>query len=584
MASVRGMTPEAILALIKRELANVKLSEGQIRDLIQTNADIVDSIVNLEDQVQAGLTGEALDQLNLDLQQLRSDLQAQAAALAAADTTLQENAQTLIDNQEEMALLSVLLSDEGFLNTETIKPGTLLGEHLAAQTVSALNIASGAIVSEKIAADAITANHILAESITGDRLVARTVGADRLMADSITANEISSGAITTNELAAGAVSAENISAEGISADLITAGSLSATRVELDGDDLATQMQFILAEMDRKQNSVWTQVDRLNRMVLDDKVTPAFNALYGDLKIPNNAYAPFAKWLNTSHNRLGADGLPALIDLRSQRDETLNVWTLKFSQLFEGRIQTYVGGRFVKEYVQDPSINSYPSIRLDNIDQVIWYAESHATYAYAWTQGYNVGGAQPRYPSNEYSYTDPHVVNVFTVYNDVQILDAIRGAVSMSTPIYRTRGTQGGKSFAKLHGTDRSVSEIVYPTDISEKADWFAPVFSVKLEAPASKISIDATMHIGQPRRSDRYGFAVFKNDTLIDFVVEGGVGSLSGASIRFSHEDVNMHKTITTPLYTEDRFRLIPIILRNIPGPSVDAFIMHWEVIVTTSR
>ena len=584
MASVRGMTPEAILALIKRELANVKLSEDQIRDLIQTNTDIVDSIANLEDQVQAGLTGEALDQLNLDLQQLRSDLQAQAAALAAADTKLQENAQALIDNQETLGVLSVLLSDEGYLNTEAIKPESLLGEHLAARTVAALNIAAGAIVSEKIAADAITANHILAESITGDRLVARTVGADRLVADSITANEISSRSITTNELAVGAVSAENISAEGISADLITAGSLSATRVELDGDDLATQMQFILAEMDRKQNSVWTQVDRLNRIVLEDKVTPAFNALYGDLKIPNNAYAPFAKWLNTSYNRLGADGLPALIDLRSQRDETLKVWTLKFSQLFEGRIQTYVGGRFVAEYVQNPSTHSYPSIRLDNIDQVIWYAESHATYVYAWTQGYNVGGDQPRYPSNEYSYTDPHVVDVFTVYNDVELMNAIRGAVSMSTPIYRTRGTQGGKTFVKFHRTDRSVSEVIYPTDISQKSEWFPPVLGVELEAPASKITIEGTMHIGQPRRSDRYGFAVFKNNTLIDFVVDGGVGSLSGGSVLFSHEDIHLYKTITTPLYTEDRFRLIPIILRNIPGPSVNAFIMHWEVIVTTSR
>ena len=564
MASVRGMTPEAILALIKRELANVKLSEGQIRDLIQTNSDIVDSIVNLEDQVQAGLTGEALDQLNLDLQQLRSDLQTQAAALVEVDTALQENAQVLIDNQEEMAILSGLLSDEGYLNTEKIKPESLLGEHLAARTVAALNIAAGAIVSEKIAADAVTANHIVSGAIVSEK--------------------IASGAVTTKELAAGAVEAENISAEGISADLITAGSLSATRVELDGNDLSTQMQFILSEMDRKQNSVWNQVDRLNRIVLEDKVTPAFNALYGDLKIPNNAYAPFAKWLNTSHNRLGADGLPALIDLRSQRDETLKVWTLKFSQLFEGRIQTYVGGKFVAEYVQDPSTHSYPSIRLDNIDQVIWYAESHATYVYAWTQGYNVGGAQPRYPSNEYSYTDPHVVDVFTVYNDVQILDNIRGAVSMSTPIYRTRGTQGGKTFVKFHRTDRSVSEVVYPTDISQKSEWFPPVLGVKLEAPASKITIEGTMHIGQPRRSDRYGFAVFKNDTLIDFVVDGGVGSLSGGSALFSHEDIHLYKTITTPLYTEDRFRLIPIILRNIPGPSVNAFIMHWEVIVTTSR
>lgn len=584
MASVRGMTPEAILALIKRELANVKLSEGQIRDLIQTNADIVDSIVNLEDQVQAGLTGEALDQLNLDLQQLRSDLQTQAAAFAAADATLQENAQTLIDNQEEMALLSVLLSDEGFLNTETIKPGTLLGEHLAAQTVSALNIASGAIVSEKIAADAITANHILAESITGDRLVARTVGADRLVADSITANEIAANAVTTNELAVGAVVAENISAEGISADLITAGSLSATRVELAGNDLATQMEFILSELDRKFNGVLDNVDRLNRILIEDRVTPAFNALYGDLNIPKNAYAPFAKWVNTSYNMLGRDGEPTLIDLRVERIAAQNAWVIKFSRLFEGRIQIYSGGQFVNEYIQDPSTNTYPAIPLSSIDHLIWYAEAQTPYVYKWVQGYNVGGDRPRYPSNDYSYTSPHKVSLYSGADHDTIMSNIRGAVSMSTVINQSRGTQGGKSFLQSHRNNGTMTEHVYPTDIPNRASWFYPVFGVQLTAPSSSIIIQGKMHIGQPRRSDKYGFAVFKNGALIDYVVEGGVGSLTGASVLFSHEDIHLYKKIDAPLYIEDRFHLVPIVLQNIPGPAVDAFITDWEITISTVR
>ena len=584
MASVRGMTPEAILALIKRELANVKLSEDQIRDLIQTNTDIVDSIVNLEDQVQAGLTGDALDQLNLELQQLRAELQTQAAALAAADTTLQENAQALIDNQQEMAVLSVLLSDEGYLNTETIKPGTLLGEHLAAQTVSALNIASGAIVSEKIAADAITANHILAESITGDRLVARSVGADRLVADSITANEISSRAITTNELAVGAVLAENISAEGISADLITAGSLSATRVELAGKDLATQMDFILSELDRKFNGVLDNVDRLNRILIEDRVTPAFNALYGDLNIPKNAYAPFAKWVNTSYNMLGRDGVPALIDLRVERVESQGAWVIKFSSLFEGRIQTYSGGQFVNEYIQDPSKNVYPVINLSSIDMLIWYAEAQTPYVYKWVQGYNVGGARPRYPSNDYSYTAPHKVSLFSGADHATIMSNIRGAVSMSTVVYPSRGTEGGKSFIQFHRNDGTMTEHVYPTAIADRDSWFDPAFGVELTAPASSIIIQGKMRIGQPRRSDRYGFAVFKNGALIDYVVEGGVGSLTGASILFSHEDVHLYKAIDAPLYTEDRFHLVPIVLEVIPGPAVTAFIMDWEITISTVR
>lgn len=585
MASVRGMTPEAILALIKRELADVKLSEDQIRDLIQTNTDIVDSIVNLEDQVQAGLTGDALDQLNLELQQLRAELQTQAAALAAADTTLQENAQTLIDNQEEMALLSVLLSDEGYLNTETIKPGTLLGEHLAAQTVSALNIAAGAIVSEKIAADAITANHILAESITGDRLVARTVGADRLVADSITANEISSRAITTNELAVGAVSAENISAEGISADLITAGSLSATRVELAGNDLATQMEFILSEMDRKFNGVVSRVDQLDQMILDDLLNPAFHFLYGDLRIPDTTlYTPFATWVNTSRDVQGAYGDPVLIALRVEIHESLGVWVLRFPRSFEGRIQTYVNGQRRLELVQNPSHNSLPYIELATLDRVTWYAESQAPYIYAWRQGYNVGGDQPRNPSGDYSYTDPRKADVYTVYTDAQNLNAIRSVIRPPLEHQRTRGTEGGRSFLTSHYTSGAVEEIEYPTDAANPTSWFTPAFEVELSRPATAIAVNGTMHISQPRRSDRYGFAVLHNDTVIDYVVEGGVGTLTGASISFTHQGVSLYKTTEASFAAGDRVGLVPITLRNIPGPAVNALIMHWDVTVSALR
>lgn len=588
MASVRGMTPEAILALIKRELADVKLSEDQIRDLIQTNTDIVDSIVNLEDQVQAGLTGDALDQLNLDLQQLRSELQTQAAALAAADTTLQENAQTLIDNQVEMALLSVLLSDEGFLNTEAIKPGTIIGEHLAAQTVSALNIASGAIVSEKIAADAITANHILAESITGDRLVARTVGADRLVADSITANEISSRAITTNELAVGAVSAENISAEGISADLITAGSLSATRVELAGNDLATQMEFILSEMDRKFDGVVSRVDQLDRMIIDDLLTPAFHFLYGDLRIPDTPfYTQFATWINTSRDVQGTYGEPALIALRVEIHETLGVWTLRFSSSFEGRIQVYSGGQRIMEHIQNPSNNSLPFIELREtppIERVTWYAESQVPYIYAWRQGYNVGGVQPRNPSGTYSYTDPRKADVFTVYTDAQNLNAIRSVILPPLEHQRTRGTAEGRSFLTSHYTSGAVEEIEYPTDAANPTSWFTPAFEVELSRPATAIAVNGTMHISQPRRSDRYGFAVLHNDTVIDYVVEGGVGTLTGASISFTHQGVSLYKTTKASFAAGDRVGLVPITLRNIPGPAVNALIMHWDVTVSALR
>lgn len=582
MASVRGMTPEAILALIKRELANVKLSEDQIRDLIQSNTDIVDSIVDLEDKVQAGLTGEALDQLNLDLQQLRSDLQTQAAALAAADTKLQENSQTLIDNQEEMALLSVLLSDEGFLNTETIKPGTLLGEHLAARTVSALNIAAGAIVSEKIAADAITANHILAESITGDRLVAGTVGADRLMADSITANEISSGAITTNELAVGAVSAENISAEGISADLITAGSLSATRVELAGNDLETQMDYILNQLDANFNDLQTRFNDLERYVDDRFSRPVFLATYGVLDMPNNAYDPFMRWVNLSQDAYSSTGELATLGLRVtyHEDEASDkrFWYLFFPDTFEGRLQVYKNGIFQGEEFIEPGQMTPIQINNDGyFDRIVWFAEVKVPHVNRWYQRFNEGGERVRNPTTGYGYLSPYKVSFNSGVTDTDIANSFQG-VPMSYVVTNStthKGTPGGVSNLVKYYTDGTTATTEYTSDPQDATTWFPMNFTGTIESAARRITINARMRIYQPKRSDRYGFIIYKNGDYVGFAYRTGVGTLNGSSILFSHEDVNFSETIELLTYPGDTVSLVPVILVVGSQPLVAAQIME---------
>lgn len=573
MASVRGMTPEAILALIKRELANVKLSEDQIRDLIQTNTDIVDSIVNLEEQVQAGLTGEALDQLNLDLQQLRSDLQTQAAALAAADTKLQENAQALIDNQETLGGLSVLLSDEGYLNTEAIKPESLLGEHLAARTVAAINIAAGAIVSEKIATDAITANHILAESITGDRLVARTVGADRLVADSITTNEIAANAITTNEIAVGAVTAENISAEGISADLITAGSLSATRVELAGNDLATQMDSILTQLDKNFNDLQLRFDALETYVDDRLSRPAFMATYGILDMPNNAYDPFMEWVNLSQNTYDSTGKLATLGLRVETYESSDVmvWVLLFPETFEGRVQVYDNGTFQGEIFLEPGEFFPFPVSTGEMDRLIWFAEERIPYVYRWRLRFNVGGDRVKNPPTGYGY--------FSAYKRSFAEGATNEGIDRSFEI--TTPSQITGTTAPAKGTPGGVHDLVKYSSNGAIDTTTYTEFPLKLEATiesaARSIRVKARMRIYQPKRSDRYGFLVYKNNRYQRFASGTGVGTLNGWSIIFSHEDVNINTTMSLDVYPGDKITLVPVILVIGSEPAVDAKIMEIE-------
>lgn len=573
MASVRGMTPEAILALIKRELANVKLSEDQIRDLIQTNTDIVDSIVNLEEQVQAGLTGEALDQLNLDLQQLRSDLQAQAAALAAADTKLQENAQTLIDNQVEMALLSVLLSDEGFLNTETIKPGTLLGEHLAAETVSALNIASGAIVSEKIAADAITANHILAESITGDRLVARTVGADRLMADSITANEIAAGGVTAQEIAAGSISAEKISAEGISADNIKAGSISATRVELDGNDLQSQMNLILSGMDSRYSTLSSSIDLVVTMLGYILDRPIYHMRYGEILIPDRAYEPFADWVNRSPRLYATQEDLTHMELRVQKTSSGVGWYIIFPPEFEGVIQAYNGNTFVREINVDGGQDFLVSISNMDFNRLVWFYQEKFYRPVKYQYQFNVGGQRIR----NGNYMPFYNVEISRGASGQQRDQAVILATSSPPADTRTYGTGGTSQVLVTYSVTSGgwTDPAVYP---------FKRMQTIEVEANCERLLFSGRMRISQPKRENLYGFAVYHNSNYLGYLAEGGVGTLSGSSLLFSHEEVSYNFTFERKFAKGDTIRIAPIaFIVSIP-PTTEAFCMEIDTQLIPQR
>lgn len=573
MASVRGMTPEAILALIKRELANVKLSEDQIRDLIQTNSDIVDSIVNLEEQVQAGLTGDALDQLNLELQQLRSELQTQAAALAAADTKLQENAQTLIDNQEEMALLSVLLSDEGFLNTEAIKPGTIIGEHLAAQTVSALNIASGAIVSEKIASDAITANHILAESITGDRLAARTVGADRLMADSITANEIAAGGVTAQEIAAGSISAEKISAEGISADNIKAGSISATRVELDGNDLQSQMNFILSGMDSRYATLSTNIDALVWVLGSVLDQPLYNIRYGEILIPDRAYEPFADWVNRSSRLYATNEALTHMDLHVQKMSGGVGWYISFPPEFEGVIQVYNGYTFVREVNVDGGIEFPVAISNVDFNRLIWFYQEKFYRPVKYQYQFNVGGQRIR----NGNYMPFYNVEISRGASGQQKDQAVISATTSPPADTGTYGTGGTSQVLVTYSVTSGgwTDPAVYP---------FKRMQTIEVEANCERLVFSGSMRISQPKRENSYGFAVYHNTTYLGYLAEGGVGTLSGSSLLFSHEEVRYNFTFERKFAKDDTIRIAPIAFIVGASPIQEAHCMEIDTQLIPQR
>lgn len=565
MASVRGMTPEAILALIKRELANVKLSENQIRDLIQTNADIVDSIVNLEDQVQAGLTGDALDQLNLELQQLRSELQTQAADLVVAETTLQENAQALIDNQLEIASLSVLLSD-GYLNVDAIKPGTILGEHIAARTVSALNIAAGAIVSEKIAADTITSNHIVSGAIVSEKIAADAITSTHIAADSVTTNKIASGAVTAQEIAAGSISAEKISAEGISADNIKAGSISATRVELDGNDLQSQMNFILSGMDSRYAKLSTSIELLMWSLGYTLDRPMYHIRYGEILIPDRAYEPFADWVNRSTTLYATNEDQSHMPLRVQKTSSGLGWYIQFPPEFEGVIQAYNGNTFVREIYVDGGVDFPVSISNMDFNRLVWFYQEKFHRPVKYQYQFNVGGQRIRNG------------NYMPFYN----VEISRGASGQQRDQAVVLATASPPADTSTYGTG-GTSQVLVTYSVTS-GGWTDPAVhpfrrmqTIEVEANCERLLFSGRMRISQPKRENLYGFAFYHNGNYLGFLAEGGVGTLSGASLVFSHEDVTYNFTFERKFARGDTIRIAPIAFIVALPPATEASCMEID-------
>ena len=131
---------------------------------------------------------------------------------------------------------------------ELIVDGTIQGNHIDANAITARQIAAGAITATEIAAGAITADKIRARAITADHLAVGAITADiittgqlnaarvniinlnaesittgflsaaRLQAGTITANHIATNTITSNQIAAGAITGDRIAGRTITAN------------------------------------------------------------------------------------------------------------------------------------------------------------------------------------------------------------------------------------------------------------------------------------------------------------------------------------------------------------------------------
>ncbi len=113
---------------------------------------------------------------------------------------------------------------------DLIAANTITTDHLAAGSVTTDKLTSLAVTADKLAANSVTAGKIAALAVTADKLAANAVTAGKIAANAVTAGTIAAGAVTTDKLAALSVTAGKIAALTITGDKIAANAISADKI------------------------------------------------------------------------------------------------------------------------------------------------------------------------------------------------------------------------------------------------------------------------------------------------------------------------------------------------------------------
>lgn len=218
MASVRGLTPEAIRALIEDATRDYKV----VRESLTTM------------QRRYGTIDSELDSLNKRMDDLPSEIGDSIDSVKHLEDVLAEAKSQVDSLRSRFPIKTVDISDDA-ITAAKIEAGAIVAEKIASGAVVAEKLAAGAVVSEKIHAEAVTAEKLAADSVTAgsiaaDSVLTRHIGteqvtAEKLKAGSVEADKIAAGAVTAGAIAAGAVTADSIAAGAVTADSIEAGAI-----------------------------------------------------------------------------------------------------------------------------------------------------------------------------------------------------------------------------------------------------------------------------------------------------------------------------------------------------------------------
>lgn len=204
MASVRGLTPEAIKALIEDSKRDYKVVRESLTTMYRRYEGLDSDLDHLSQRMDS-LPDEIKDSLDnlLDLDEV----------LAAA----REEVDSL---RKRFPIKGVDIADDA-----------ITANKIEAGAITALQIAAGAVTTEKLAAGAVVAEKIDAKAVTAGKLAADSVTAGSIAADSVLTRHIGTEQVTAEKLKAGSVEAEKIAAGAVTSDSIAAGSITADNIE-----------------------------------------------------------------------------------------------------------------------------------------------------------------------------------------------------------------------------------------------------------------------------------------------------------------------------------------------------------------
>jgi hypothetical protein len=121
-----------------------------------------------------------------------------------------------------------------------ISAGAVTAAEIATGAITALKISADAITADKIAANAVTADSLAVGAVTAGVIAAGAINSSTIISDGvIVGNKIAANTISAANIQAGTIGAAEISAGAITATEISAGAVDASKLVIDGSSITS---------------------------------------------------------------------------------------------------------------------------------------------------------------------------------------------------------------------------------------------------------------------------------------------------------------------------------------------------------